>query len=85
MKLKVIEPLQKLQVLVSDKDSGVNVDITFDGFTEVLQEPQMFLYDGPRKTMDTCRMVQHGSWVGQIKKRRFYNRYRSRKICRNKG
>ena len=52
-------------MLVSDKDSGVNVDITFDGFTEVLQEPQMFLYDGPRKTMDTCRMVQHGSWPGK--------------------
>jgi len=67
IEVKVIEPLQKLQVLVSDKDSGVNVDITFDGFTEVLQEPQMFLYDGPRKTMDTCRMVQHGSWTGQIK------------------
>ena len=67
IEVKVIEPLQKLQVLVSDKDSGVNVDVTFDGFTEVLQEPQMFLYDGPRKTMDTCRMVQHGSWAGQIK------------------
>ena len=26
----------------------------------------MYLYDGPRKTMDTCRMVQHGSWTGQI-------------------
>ncbi len=57
----------KLQVLVDDKDSGINVDIIFDGFTEVLQEPQMYLYDGPRKTMDTCRMVQHGSWTGQIK------------------
>ena len=67
IEVKVIEPLQKLQVLVDDKDSGINVDIIFDGFTEVLQEPQMYLYDGPRKTMDTCRMVQHGSWTGQIK------------------
>ena len=67
IEVKVIEPLQKLQVLVDDKDSGINVDIIFDGFTEVLQEPQMDLYDGPRKTMDTCRMVQHGSWTGQIK------------------
>ena len=66
IQVKVIEPLQKLQVLVDDKDSGINVDIIFDGFTEVLQEPQMYLYDGPRKTMDTCRMVQHGSWIGQI-------------------
>ena len=67
IEVKVIEPLQKLQVLVDDKDSGINVDIIFDGFTEVLQEPQMYLYDGPRKTMDTCRMVQHGSWTGKIK------------------
>ena len=49
IEVKVIEPLQKLQVLVSDKDSGINVDITFDGFTEVLQEPQMFLYDVQEK------------------------------------
>ncbi len=53
--------------LANDIDSGINVDIIFDGFSEVLQEPQMYLYDGPRKTMDTCRMVQHGSWSGQIK------------------
>ena len=67
IEVKVIEPLQKLQVLVDDKDSGINADIIFDGFTEVLQEPQMYLYDGPRKTMDTCIMVQHGSWTGKIK------------------
>ena len=65
IEVKVIEPLQKLQVLVSDKDSGVNVDVTFDGFTEVLQEPQMFLYDGPRKTMDDVEWFNMAHGLGK--------------------
>jgi hypothetical protein len=66
IEVKVLEPLKRLEVIVEDKDMNISARLIFEGYCEALQEPQMHLYDGPRLTMDTCRMVQHGSWSGKI-------------------
>ena len=66
IEVKVLEPLKRLEVIVEDKDIDISARLIFEGYCEALQEPQMYLYDGPRLTMDTCRMVQHGSWSGKI-------------------
>ena len=66
IEVKVLEPLQKLEISVNDKDANISANIIFDGYSVPLQEPQMYLHDGPRLTMDTCRMVQHGFWTGEI-------------------
>ena len=66
LKVKVVEPLKELRIEVDDKDKGIKAILNFFGRFEPMQEPRMTMKSGPRTTMDSTRMTQHGLWKGQI-------------------
>ena len=66
LKVKVIEPLKVLRIEVNDKDKDIQVELNFEGRFEPMQEPRMTMKSGPRITMDSTRMTQHGLWKGKI-------------------
>ena len=66
LKVQVLEPLKELRIEVIDPDKGINADLTFVGRFEPMQEPRMVMKNGPRTTMDSTRMTQHGTWNGSI-------------------
>ena len=67
IEVKVLEPLEKLSVELSENDSDITAKLEFSKRFDPMQEPNMTLFNGPRKIMDTCRLTQHGSWSGEIK------------------
>ena len=66
IKVKVIEPLNKITLEIDSDEYAIKANITFERRFEFMQEPNMTLFNGNRKIMDSCRMTQHGSWVGTI-------------------
>jgi len=66
LEVEVLVPLKKLRVCVEEKEKNFFVDLTFSSRFEVMQEPRMTIKSGPRVTMDSTRMTQHGRWKGKI-------------------
>jgi len=66
IELSVIKPLKKIGLKVNDTDAEISADIVFEGIFNMMQEPKMIMYNGPRLVMDTFRGVQHGKWKGEI-------------------
>ena len=66
LEVQVIEPLEKLRVLVEDKERNFKADLTFNSRFEVMQEPRLSTSSGPRIIMDSTRMTQQGRWEGNI-------------------
>ena len=66
LNIEIIKPLQQLRIHLKDSDKDIDVDITFTGRFEPMEEPRMTLKNGPRVTMDSTRMTQHGNWSGSI-------------------
>ncbi len=62
IEVKVLEPLEKLSVELTNNDSDITAKLEFTKRFEPMQEPNMTLFNGPRKIMDTCRLTQHGNW-----------------------
>lgn len=66
IEVKVLEPLQKLQVIVSENEHGITADLTFDGLIDAFQEPRFTLRKNKTTIMDLTRLTQSGSWHGWI-------------------
>ena len=66
-RIEIIEPLKELKILLEDKEKEISADISFTGRFEPMQEPRMIIKNGPRVSMDSTRMTQHGSWNGVIR------------------
>ena len=66
LEVQVLVPLKKLRVCVEEKEKNFSVDLTFSSRFEAMQEPRMTIKSGPRVTMDSTRMTQHGRWKGNI-------------------
>jgi len=64
-RVEVIEPLQKLRVILEETD-GMAVDLTWEGLYPVVQEQRHILRTGTRVTLDAQRFAQLGSWSGVI-------------------
>lgn len=67
IEVRVIEPLNKLGVHVSDNDSGVRADLVFDARHAPIEEPRFTRRNGPRMFMDYTRMTQNGAWSGDLR------------------
>ena len=65
-KIEIVQPLKKIRIKVEDKEKDISVDISFNGRFEPMEEPRMVLKNGPRIYMDSTRMTQHGTWIGNI-------------------
>ena len=73
-KIEIVQPLQELNINLNDPEKEIDVDIVFTGRFDPMEEPRMTLKNGPRVTMDSTRMTQHGNWDGHIKfKDKFFN------------
>ena len=64
-RIEVIEPLQKLRIVL-DGTEGMACDLTWEGLFPVVQEQRHVLRAGNRVTLDAQRFAQVGSWSGQI-------------------
>lgn len=66
IRVEVVEPLQKLRVVVADNEHGISADLTIEGRHFPLEEPRTTRRSGPRIIQDVTRMTQLGSWSGWI-------------------
>lgn len=66
IEVRVIEPLRKLGVRVSDNDGGVRADLVFEARHTPIEEPRFTRRNGPRLFMDYTRMTQNGAWSGAL-------------------
>ena len=64
--LYLLVPILELRVCVEDKEKNFFADLTFNSRFEAMQEPRMTMKSGPRITMDSTRLTQHGRWKGKI-------------------
>lgn len=64
IRIEVLEPLQKLRILVDGE--GIKADLTFTGRAFPIEEPRFTLRTGPRTFMDLTRMTQNGRYAGWI-------------------
>lgn len=64
IKIEIIEPLQKLRVIVDGE--GVKADLVCEGRSFPLQEPRFTRRNGPRLAMDVTRFTQGVRWTGFI-------------------
>lgn len=66
LKVEVIEPLKKIKITIDDKKYDISASLEFEGRFEPVQEPRMTLMNGPKVSMDSTRLTQHGMWTGNI-------------------
>ena len=67
IRVEVLEPLQRLRVVVDDNAHGISADLTIDGRHAPIEEPRTIRHNGPRLIQDMTRMTQLGRWSGWIK------------------
>ncbi len=65
IRIEVIEPLQKLRLVVDSKD-GVRADLVMEGRSFPIQEPRFTRRLGPRTMMDLTRFTQNVRWSGWV-------------------
>lgn len=65
IRIEVIEPLQKLRIVVED-ELGIAADLLFEGRAFPIEEPRFVHRNGPRAFMDYTRMTQNGRCSGWI-------------------
>lgn len=64
IRIEVVEPLQKLRVIVEGE--GIAADLTFTGRAFPIEEPRFVWRIGPRTMMDYTRLTQNGRYEGWI-------------------
>jgi hypothetical protein len=66
IRVEVIEPLQRLRIVVDDNEHGIGADLRFEGRMAPIEEPRSVRRHGPRTIMDFTRMTQFGRYTGWI-------------------
>jgi hypothetical protein len=66
IEVRIIEPLQVLQLLVDSPEHGLRADLTFRARTAVLEEPHFLLRSGTKTVFDYTRLTQMGRWEGWV-------------------
>jgi hypothetical protein len=66
IRVEVIEPLQRLRVVVEDNEHGISADLVITGRHFPMEEPRTVRRNGPRIVQDVTRMTQLGRWSGWI-------------------
>ncbi len=65
--LKVIEPLQCLQIDIHAPEDGIEAQLIFHGRAPAQEEPRFTRRHGAQVFMDYTRMTQNGCWEGWVK------------------
>jgi hypothetical protein len=66
IRIEVLEPLQRLRLIVEAPDHGLFADLVFDGRAFPVEEPRFIRRHGPRAFMDYTRLTQNGRYSGWI-------------------
>ena len=68
LRIEILEPMQKLRLVVEPNEHGIEADLTFDARTVAVEEPRQHkvLPDG-RLFTDHTRMTQWGAWEGVVR------------------
>lgn len=67
IRIEVVEPLERLRIIVDDPDHGIAADLLFEGRTPPIEEPRAIRRNGPRLIQDFTRLTQHGRYSGWIR------------------
>ncbi|MEM7080521.1 MAG: hypothetical protein AAF513_18025 [Pseudomonadota bacterium] len=66
IRVEVIEPLQRLRLVVDDPQHEVQADLMFTGRAPAQEEPRFTRRIGSHLMMDSTRLTQNGSWSGTL-------------------
>lgn len=64
--IEVLEPLQRLKLVVEAPDKGIRAEIIFEGRAFPIEEPRFIRRQGPRTFMDYTRLTQNGRYTGWL-------------------
>lgn len=68
IRIEVVEPLQKLRLIVDAPEHGLGADVMFEGRAFPIEEPRFIRRQGPRAIMDYTRLTQNGRYQGWIER-----------------
>ncbi len=66
VRVEVVEPMERIRVLVDDNDYGVGADVTFDARAVAIEEDRQTRSAGNLLVMDVTRFTQSGTWSGWV-------------------
>lgn len=66
IKVVVLEPLRRHQILVDSPEHGLRCDLTLTARSGPVQEPHFLVKAGQRTVFDYTRLTQFGHWSGWI-------------------
>ncbi|ATC24169.1 hypothetical protein EIB18_06610 [Caulobacter vibrioides] len=64
--IEVLQPLQRLKLVVQAPEQGVAAEIVFEGRAFPIEEPRFIRRNGPRAFMDYTRLTQNGRYSGWV-------------------
>ena len=67
IRVEVVEPLQRLRIVVDDPEHGIGADLLFEGRSPPIEEPRAIRRNGPRVLQDFTRMTQLGRYSGSLR------------------
>jgi len=67
IRVEVLEPLQRLRLVVEDNEHGIAADLVFAGRHVPIEEARSTRRNGPRITMDYTRLTQLGGYSGWLR------------------
>ena len=67
IRIEVLEPLQRLRIVVADEEHGVHADLIFEGRHAPIEEPRHTRWAGTRLYMDITRLTQLGRYTGWVR------------------
>ena len=66
MRVEIIEPLEKLRVIVEPNDADIAMDVTWTASIPAFEEPRQYLRSRGTVVFDTQRFAQMGRWEGTL-------------------
>ncbi|MCB1616446.1 MAG: hypothetical protein KDI30_10570 [Pseudomonadales bacterium] len=66
LRIEVLEGLQKLRIVLEKNDSGIEMDVIWEGEHYPFLEPRHYIRKQGRVLFDTMRFAQMGRWKGRL-------------------
>jgi len=65
-RIEILEPMQRVRVVIDDNDTGISADLEFSARTACIEEGRQTLHREGKIMMDATRFTQMGRWQGTI-------------------
>jgi hypothetical protein len=66
VRIEVVEPMERIRVVVEDNEHGVGADVTFEARAVAIEEDRQTRLAGNVLVMDVTRFTQSGTWSGWV-------------------